>query len=398
MRIPFSKCAAFSAVESAAICVLMLLIVCWGCSPLKARNMWDFRSYYYSTLAYEEDLNPYDYEQVNSLIPAEEVKISREITYPYHPYTFLLFKPFTEFSYGLSKVLFLAMNIMAISFLLLLWRSSICSFAHFGFPVILILMLLGPGLPLSFIFTAGNPAAFEALLIFGGMALLLRGHLKRCWLLLSLAGFWKVISFVYIPLTLCWHSRKADIGVLAVILVSVLTLFFLPWANGSAAYHEWINYLSEVRTEGLRNHSALQVFWQIAADLGYSDLTWPLYITWCAAVLSAYFYINKRFDSGRIAPINIVFLLWTAALIMPRMRPYGFLVLVPALQYLSIQWPLLFVINIVFGIIVHCSTIPLLANHGLFVLNTFNWCCCVRLLAGSANKVRQELGDQQAAA
>jgi len=378
-----SKASKFSAIESAVICLLTLLALCWRYDSLQKDRLWDFRSYYFSTVAHEAGLNAYDYEQVNSIIPADELKISRGISYPYHPYTFNLFKPLTKFSFDLSRKIYLALNILSIICLVMMWRATICSSANFGFPILMLCLLFCPGSPLECLLTSGNIAAFEALLVWGGLVLLFRSYVKTNWLCLCAAGFWKVISFAYLPLTICWYGTRNNIYWLIGMLAVVSGVFLSPLISDPTAFNDWLVYLSEVKSEAYLNHSALLFFGQLATDLEFTEATLPLYVAWCLFVLIAYFRVTRRSNGGKITPAEITLLLFTAALIMPRLRPYGFIVLVPALQHLSVRWPMLLVVNLVAGIAVTFSTITVVANQGLFVLNILNWCFAIILLQES---------------
>lgn len=375
-----------------ALAVLFVIIFS---RPLSPGGLWDFNSYYYSAAAFQSGLNPYDFAAVNSLIPDSGSKISRGTSFPYHPWFLPIFQAFTRFSFETARGIYLFLSAAACVAICGLWFKTICPVGGKKLRGFLICFLLCPGFPLIMIFKSGNTAPFEALLIWLGIYLTFRKRPISASSLFCAAGFFKLTSFlnlaVMMPIMALGRRDRAMILVMAALTIG---LFFAPAAVGSPQFTDLLNYLKEVSVERYVNYSSAMFFYSALEEFGLLRCHFLLYAAWSAFVFAVFLWRIYRGEKMPLAE-KIILALWTAALITPRLRPYAFLSLVPAYYSTLEKSRAIFALSLAASALLYQSPLPILSNHGIFIVNLINWIYAVLSgpsnlrAAGSRNSVSQ---------
>lgn len=368
----------------AVTCACMCLILAKCLHSIGPTTLWDFRSYYFSILAYTKGLNPYNFAEVNTVIPAGIPPIERGLTYPYHSLTFLVFRLLVTIPFDQASLLYVLLNAVALAVLIVLWAGMGITITGRNTSYFIPSLFLCPGMPLSVIFVSGNTAIFEALLVTLGLFLWLRARRTLSILIFCLAALFKLTSAANVLLlialrTMSW--RQAAFAVIA--LLATAAIFLTPCLVPASQHADLLRYLNEVKVENLYNHSSFMLAIDIARWLG--DVSWGTYIwvLWLAAVGVV---VGLRFlqTPALVFDLSTVpFFLLTVAVTTPRLRPYGFLVLVPALYLIGRKYPWLYWSTLVYGIALHAFASGLLADRGLFLVVLLNWLASIKAILPS---------------
>lgn len=355
----------FSALAIAAVILL--------CRPLQPGGLWDFNSYYYSALASKAGLNPYDFSAVNSVIPQSGSKIARGLTFPYHPWLLPVFQFFTLFSFDTASLIYVLLLALACLVSLSIWFNTVLCVRGKGLAIFLICLLLCPGFPLFFIFRSGNTSPFESLLVWAGIYLAFYRKPLSASLYFCAAGFFKLTSFLNLAVIfpLMGLDRRRTLFVSALIGLTIL-LFFTPLFLGSSRFVDLWNYLKEVSLERYLNYSSTMFFFAVLESFGYERCHLFIYASWSIFVFASFIVRLKR-GSEMTRSDQIALMLWTIALITPRLRPYGFFTLVPAYYASFERNSLIFTMSLGASALLYLSPDLILRHQGLFMVNLVNW-------------------------
>ena len=159
-------------------------------SPLiKGESQNDFRTYYYSTKAYYEGLDPYDIKSLQKVSGNDRI----DLPFTYPPHCFIIFKPFTLLSYVPAYYIFLLVKLTAIIALIFIW-TRIVKTDKKNWWVLYVTIVFGYRSAVYRDLNAGNVSTFEQVAIWAGILLMLRGRIVFGGLGIVLSSVFKLIT------------------------------------------------------------------------------------------------------------------------------------------------------------------------------------------------------------
>lgn len=283
---------------------------------------WDFRTYYYAGVAFEEGLNPY---LIHPLSQAAGQEIALPFAYP--PFTLLFFSLLNLLPYETAAILFLGAKALAMVALFWIWQRF---------------FLKGPVSPLFYIFCAsafsgalyadlvsGNISTFEQLFIWSGFLALIRGRPGLFAALIVLAGLFKVLPIGFLTLLFFWPIA----GRLKASILALTTYASIHLASALAQpglYRSWSCWLL---AGGLDERgSNLALFRDIVGALQRRGLSLPDVLPWIAYLavvgLVLWFAFKVVQKHGFADQRMILFVIVIAfALVAPRFKDYSYILL-----------------------------------------------------------------------
>lgn len=358
-----------------SIVLLALLVLS---TPLAPDEFWDFSSYYFSSLAYWHSLNPYNYVEVNTIVAAEAPKLGPGIVYAYPLYSIYFFLLFTLAPWAEAKLLYLAINIVGGLLLIHIWIAFLKPRSFKDVAIFLICLIFAPGMPFIAIFSSGNTAIFEALLIWTGFMALLKSRFRPFLVSIGIAAYLKINAIAYLVFGLLRQFSRKNLVESAALILILNVIFLFPLVQNSDLFWSWATYLYKVANQPFQNHSSFFFIRSMAGLVGTPEVTSPIYGTWvflCGIIFLSVVY--KRLNQD-ITHSDIIFFLWTFAVMTPRVRPYSFVLLVPAVYFTAQGRTWLLATTLGASFILSASSNPLLSNHGLFLIILLNWLVTLR--------------------
>jgi len=320
---------------------------------------WDFRIYYFAGQASSIDRDPYNPDVLSAISGGW-----KNLRFVYPPQTLVLFKSLGRLPYETAYLVWLVLKVIALAILILLWRLTLfreeppLTFAVF-------LSLGFAGTIYSDLF-AGNVSIFEQALLWGGIALLLRGRqLWFCALVVG-ASFFKLTPIVFllllplVGLKYAWRYFGISLATFAVLL----GLGEFLWPDQSARFWEVAFSISE--RGSLANPSLYAFVCDLVEMLGGGDgsnlryLSAAIYALIAGLVCVVSITAWRTAKSNRPAGSQNGAALWsiclfaaTFAVTMPRFKSYSFIVLLPPALYAIRRmgqhqkfWPLIALISL----------------------------------------------------
>lgn len=317
--------------------VLLIVAAIWGYGiyslSIAEPKQWDFKTYYYGAVAHDRTLQWWD-PVVLSGVARAEIKLA----YVYPPLTVWFFKPLTWLDYSAAYQVWLWVKVLLLALLVVLWCKS---FLKDEDPAIVLLFAtLAYGSSAYWDLVAGNIGIFEQAVLWFGLYGLLKHRLwmfTACVLLVSLFKL-TFILFLALPLLLRDDGALKYSLVGGALFIVYLLLNYFTYAHEFGVFWSIITSIDE-RGE-VYNHSLL-AFCRDLVDIlrgsgtvaGSTTLGSALYIVLAAVIIwQSWLAWSRRRSSGSHQDFLTTLALFTLgyALVMPRMKTYSFVLLIPA--------------------------------------------------------------------
>lgn len=317
--------------------LLLIVAAIWGYGiyslSISEPKQWDFKTYYYGAIAHDRALNWWD-PVVLSGVARADIKLA----YVYPPLTVWFFKPLTWLDFSAAYQVWLFVKVLLLALLVFLWCKA---FLKDEDPAIVLLFAtLAYGSSAYWDLVAGNIGIFEQAVLWLGLYGLLKHRLwlfTACVLLISL---FKLTFIIFLALPLLLRDRTALRFALvgSALFVGYLLLNYLTYAHEFSVFWSIITSIDE-RGE-VYNHSLLafcrdliDIFRGTGTVAGNTTLGSAIYVVLAAVILWQSWLAWRRQkpgDSHDDFLTSLALFTLTYALIMPRMKTYSFVLLIPA--------------------------------------------------------------------
>lgn len=305
----------------------LFLIVVFGfsfgqISRNHAKFQWDFKVYYYAGVAWQSGLNPYD--------PAVLSQLAHEPSLPFvYPPAFLpIFARFSRLPYPQAHTLFLALKLPFLLFLSGIWLRLLRTRGD-GF--FFLLLLAGFGSAVIEDFVTGNISLFEQLFLWTGFLLFIHRRPIGFAAGLLVAAFAKITPLFF--LILLWPIPAAR-RVAGTCFTAFLLFHLGQVLLQHDLYRAFLAGIMKVRETGAGNPDLL-TFFQDLIRLG----SWPTATAILAYILTVIVFLRMFLprlaslahtdtSESRYQIILLASCLYIA--ILPRLKPYSFILLIPA--------------------------------------------------------------------
>jgi hypothetical protein len=309
-------------------------------SIARSDRQWDFKTYYYASIAYFAGNSPYQIENLQS--PSIK-KIELPFVYP--PLACYFFRPLTLLPYWLAYQFWLWIKVLVCIYLIWLWRRAFCPRESLAlFTLVASLAYISA---LYRDLAAGNVSVIEQAILWTGFYWFLRGNRCRFAVAIAAASVFK-ITFVFFLLALLVSSVKKNIP--AFILGVGLTATYLAanWIVSPDIFAEFLYTVAGIKELGRSfNHSTLALLgesWQLlSGDNGLENTSGTIIFGIYLIIASAVLFLTIKFlirvgrdKSDDLPTLTLYALSFAYALIMPRMKNYTFvLLIVPSLYVMT---------------------------------------------------------------
>jgi hypothetical protein len=309
--------------------VALALFVCVVASWKVIAAQWDFEVYYFAAQAHRAGLDPYS---TQSLTKVAGRVVPLPFVYP--PALLTLFAPLASLSLATAKAVYLGAKLAALAGLLVIWGCFCRSLRETL--ILLVVVLLGFSAAIFSDLYAGNITCFEQLLLWLGIAALVSGRRMLFAVLIPLAAMPKVLPMVLV-LLLLFEGRKAILP----LLVSAGTFLAIEGASLAVLPAGTARFLKTASALDERGHAAPSSLALLRDILGSAFRSWVpllLYLVIAVSILGAFGLLAVRLRKSETWEKAPWFLLSGALLsyllILPRVKSYGFVLVVPVAVWL----------------------------------------------------------------
>ena len=289
---------------------------------------WDVMVYWWGGNAFAHGQSPY------GAIPGQP----EYLHFVYPPLLAAVFAPMSVLNVSATKVFWLALKLVAFWGTVRLWQRSIASRQIDVPPIFFFTFAFGSAVLVDF--TSGNIAIFEQCLLWIGFAALLA---RRRWvfiLTVVLAAQFKMTPIFYLGLLLVIEDRplwKPFIAGTALFAALVgANALLLPEQS-----REFLAGVSSLNERGWGDPSTLGVMQDLVDQLRGLRLPIPFataYALYLAAVAAVFYHTVRWWRAARargsVSGVLVVLVSLTVyALVMPRMKDYSYVALLPVAWY-----------------------------------------------------------------
>ena len=289
---------------------------------------WDTGVYWWAGRAFSAGQSPY------GAIPGQPVYLH----YIYPPLTAAFFAPFGHLSIGVVKVLWIVAKALAFWMTVRLWRRATGVRATIVPPLFFFTFAFGSALLVDF--TAGNIAVFEQCVLWYAFAALLA---RRPWVFVAAVVFiaqFKLTPIFFLGALLVVDERPRWREFLGGSVLFGLTLL-ANFAFYPARVKEFLVGLSSVNERGWGDPATLGVMQDLVDQIRGLGVPIPAataYALYGAAVAAVFYFsvrwLNRHRSAGTVSRVEVVLVtLVVYALVMPRMKDYSYVALLPAAWY-----------------------------------------------------------------
>ena len=307
---------------------VVLLAAVWQILGKLHVYQWDVGVYWWGGRAFAHGISPY------GPIPRQP----EYLHFVYPPLVAAVFSPFSVLNVSATKALWFVLKAIAFVATVRIWRSRIGVEQAVVPPLFFFTFAFGSALLVDF--TAGNIAVFEQCLLWIGFAALLS---RRWWvfaLLVVVAAQAKLTPIFFLGLLLVVDERPrwAPFFAGAVLFAAAVGANALVFPDQS---REFLGSISSLRERGWGNPSMLGVMEDLVDQLRGLRLPLPLvtaHLLYLAAAVAVLWHTVRWWRTGRAAesrdPLPVVLVTLTVyALVMPRMKDYSYVALLPVGWY-----------------------------------------------------------------
>jgi len=300
-------------------------------------TQWDFRIYYYAGEAYDQGWDPYIRD---NLILVSEEDFWLRFVYPPLTLEFLRFLPQVDYETGCK--IWLVLKILTLVAMVFVWKRYFLR--DTSLLLIIPIMLFVFDSAVFWDLKTGNISIFEQLLLWLGFAAFLTRR-KALFILLILAGSifkFPLALFMFLLIT-TKDSRKWWwlAGGLSCMAILVSANYFLR-PELFQSFMNNLQYLNERAAD--YNYSTLAFWEELFVSIKFTrDLDFRMYLVYFSYALTvfavvlistrSYFRLRKRGGVNHSVFI-ILFFCCSYAMVVPRLKSYSFIILIPAFLYL----------------------------------------------------------------
>lgn len=291
----------------------------------QTNNFWDFEVYYY---AVDSDLNIYS----DGFAP----EISGEhgaLSYKYPPLTKYLFAPFTMMDIGTAKLVWFTIIIIISGLLVYVFSRMIRQNMP---PYLWLVLLFGFNACLYTSLQTGNINVLVCLLVYLGFANYLSGNYKWFIVCILMGGIFKFAPLVFLVLLWFEGERKllytALLCVMGYVGLNALTPEFPEFVDG---------LLAGTGERGIINPSLytfygdIQLYLSIKLDIALNWLDEILYFISIVVIAGLSWKSLRRAETKSE---KLVIVLLTGLLILPRIKNYEYLLIIPIAIMMVTHW------------------------------------------------------------
>lgn len=325
--------------RSAARIAFALVCAAWWLQKLGLAHPvgeWDFLVYYHAAVAWRSGLNPYD----PSLLPPDLVAQALKFSYP--PYALAAFAPFTQLSPLHAMQLFLVAKVAAFGCLLAIWSRLLQTRATDPAWVLFLLFAYSSAIFVDFV--AGSVTTFEQLLIWAGVAALLKHRSGVFVASVVAASLFRMTPIVLLIASLMIPDRRLVRPVVAG-LVTFALILLATYAVAPVLMTEFLRTIpANAGERGWLNPAAMPLAIDLAAMAARAMHVAPapivstaIYVAIVAAIALPTIAIVRstaREGGGRLdAMVYAAFL--ATALVLPRFKNYSYMLLIVPTYFIA---------------------------------------------------------------
>jgi Glycosyltransferase family 87 len=317
---------------------LLLVVGAAALFALIARHprkyQWDFQTYYYASLAFAQDRNPYD---LNVLSETAQSPISLKFMYP--PHALVILQWTTWLTYPQAHVAWLVVKGVFLLVLLSVWSALLekerpgiifFAFAAVAFNATIIADL-----------TTGNITIVEQAFLWTGFLAFVRGRLMIFAVCVAAGSFFKVTNALFLGLLFFVPCRRSLTALTAGTLGTMIPLAvsYLQWPRLFQAFLQNANVIADPLERGAKN-PCLSAFLLSAAEVvkdttGWEVPPWAIVLLFVihavlalaitAAVIRRYLALQR--EDRYLVALSLACLVYP--LIVPRFKNYAFIQIIP---------------------------------------------------------------------
>jgi len=287
---------------------------------------WDFKVRYYAGKTYSAGLTPYKRKNLNKISP---VRIKHRFTST--PYGLLFYKAITRINPHKAYLLFLISKILIYLALVMLWRYKFFQDTNdilfFSF---ISLSIFSEAVFIDFL--AGNITVIEQLLFWVGILFLVKRRVIISGFSIIFSAIFRFVNLFFLLFFLArgLYSYFFIFLIFAVLTVLAPFLILPIQANYFLKLFSRYSLVGKFGTPGHINPSSLNFFREIFGLNGNI-----IYICLAILVLAvSAFAIFRNFKSVKTKNYTLFFLIIVYCLIMPRLKDYYLIILLPPAYFL----------------------------------------------------------------
>ena len=344
-------------------------------------NLWDFTVYYHSVQAWRAGLDPYD---VSSLPPALS---TAGFKFNYPPYALLLFGPFSLLPLQQAMLVYLVLKLAALGWLVWIWsrllQTSILE------PAWMLFLLFAYSSAIFIDFISGSVTTFEQLLLWIGVTALLEA---RYWPYVAAVVAASLLRIALIPLLLACLIAPArrGFGYVAGGVAAFASILLFTYVVAPQLTVGFFQSVPKNFGESGRLNPALMPLVRDVSALASrvydvpQTLQFALYVLLAALIVAPTIAMARRVaDTTAVnrheVTVYLVFLAY--ALAMPRLKNYGYMLLVAPTFYIATRStrlrravPLLLIACLpVYTWVTRPENITLVANYSQWLIALGAW-------------------------
>lgn len=355
------------------LCFSFLFIILINQKSIGGGNQWDFRSQYHAAKAYEAGLDPYNVNNANRFNNTPYM-ISWGHNYAYHPFTLPYFQLFTKFPYSQAVLLYMLYTLALIFILIYLWKKF---FLHDWVNIFIfsLVLLFSFNKTLIIGLTAGNPAIFEAALVWLAFVFLIKNKPLIFLILISIISFFKVTPILLSLVVFLLPKGKKNLIPFLVVLAISIIIWLAPLVLAPQLFSSFWNYSSNLRETGIINPCAYSFIIDIFQKAGWENTGFmnSFYLVWIAIVFFIYLLIIRKLNWKEDKIPIVFFTFLTYAIIIPRFKDYAYIQLIPISYFLIMKNLGLLFFNL-FGLFSHGVKLPyFIRQYHPFLVAIINW-------------------------
>jgi hypothetical protein len=289
---------------------------------------WDLIVYWWGGHAFASGASPY------GAIPGQAVYLH----YVYPPITSALFAPLAALNVSVAKLLWISAKAIALWATVRMWQKATSTRATSIPPIFFFTFAFGSALLVDF--TAGNIAVFEQFILWLGFTALLA---RKPWIfamLIAVVAQFKLTPIFFLGVLLViderprWAPFIAGLAIFGALLASNFVVYPMQM-------HEFFASISSLNERGWGDPATLGVMQDLVDQIQALGIAIPAataYLLYAAAAISVLFYtfrwwMRRRAEGNVDRALVILISLTVYALVMPRMKDYSYVALLPAAWY-----------------------------------------------------------------
>jgi len=313
----------------------------------------DFKIYYYTGKAFNDRLNPY--EQANI---SKEAGFDEKTIYRYAPYTLYVFGLLAKLKYDTALVVFIGLKVIMMIFVIYLWMKYFIR-EKYGL-IFTIFLIAGFDAAIYLDLKFCNISIYEQFLIWLGIYFFLQKKhalFSACIIASAMFKFWPILfMFIYLAGDVRKNFKSLVISFAAFTAIQAALYFMMP-----GLYPSFINSSPITETGGANNSSSYLFIKDFFAGVNIQGLVpVAVYGLWGVLFIAATVFIMAKYKNNDLLA-RIFIILVTYCVIVPRMKNYSYILLLPVAYYFTTQaikskWSWL--ILLLFSVNMTCRFVP----------------------------------------